>query len=153
MVPVPISIRLASVTDLAALKEVYRRASMSNEGDRPLDELHPELLEWPGDGALEGRTRIAVADGRPVGFATLSFAKGVADLEDMFVDPDWMRQGVGRALVEDIAAIARREGWSFIHVDANPHAIAFYTSVGFIALGEVAVEYGSGTRMRRTTGT
>ena len=76
------TIRAATVADLTALKAVYRRASLSNEGDRPLYAVHPELLEWPGDGAREGRTRVAVADGNVVGFATLSFARGGAELED-----------------------------------------------------------------------
>jgi len=146
-----VTIRSATADDVTALADVYRRASMANKGDRPLYAEHPELLDWPGDGAREGRTRVAVADGRPVGFATLSFADARADLEDLFVDPDWMRHGIGRALVEDIADVAQLAGWDAIEVDANPHALAFYTDVGFTALGEVAVEYGTGTRMRRPT--
>jgi len=151
VVPGALNIRSATADDVTALAEVYRRASMANEGDRPLYAEHPELLDWPGAGAREGRTRVAIVDGRPVGFATLSFADARADLEDLFVDPDWMRRGIGRALVEDIADIAQLAGWEVIEVDANPHALAFYTDVGFTVLGEVAVEYGTGTRMRRHT--
>lgn len=146
----PARVRWASLGDVPALKAVYRRASLSNEGDLPLYVAHPELLDWPSDGAEEGRTRVAVADDRVIGFATLSYASHGAELEDMFVDPDWMRRGIGRTLVEDIAAVASHRGYGVIEVDANPHALAFYTEVGFTVVGEVAVAYGTGTRMRRT---
>jgi len=124
---------------------------MSNEGDRELFTLHPELLDWSATAVWEGRTRVAVAGNRVVGFATLLITETSADVEDLFVDPDCMRRGIGRVLVEDIAVVAQALGWSFIEVDANPHASSFYARVGFVAVGEAAVQYGSGVRMRRST--
>jgi GNAT superfamily N-acetyltransferase len=79
------------------------------------------------------------------------FAERAAIVDDLFVHPDWQRRGVGRAMVEDLSLAARRAGWRSIEVDANPHAQTFYRSVGFVAVGEVAVEYGTGLRMRRST--
>ena len=54
-------------------------------------------------GALAGaHVRIAVLpDGAPAGFATvLPGDAGRCVLEDLFVEPDLMRRGIGRALVE-----------------------------------------------------
>ena len=89
----------------------------------------------------DGRTRVALADERIVGFATLLFGD-VAELEDLFVDPDWMRQGVGTALIEDAVAIARSRGFTRIEVTGNDHAREFYAAVGFVVVGTVITPLG-----------
>jgi len=150
-VPPTIRVQPAVAADVPAVRELYRRSSLSNEGDRELLTMHPELLDWSDAAVREGRTRVAVAGGRVVGFATLLVKETSAEVEDLFVDPDWMRRGVGRALVEDIAGVAGSMGWPFIEVDANPHAVGFYSRVGFVAVGLAAVEYGTGVRMRCPT--
>jgi ribosomal protein S18 acetylase RimI-like enzyme len=151
-VPPGVTIRSASSADVPDIEEVYRRSSLSNEGDRPLFALHPELLDWSNLEALrEERIRVAVSTERVVGFSTLLVAEGTALVDDLFVDADWQRRGIGRALVEDMSLAAGRAGLGSIEVDANPHAQVFYASVGFVPVGEVAVEYGTGLRMRRNT--
>ena len=144
-----VALRTAAVADLPALRQLFRRSSLSNEGDRELMLAHPELV-GPTDAAVaEGRTRVALAgDGTILGFATgLPLASGVLELEDLFVDPDWMRRGVGRRLVEDLVAVARRAGAGTIEVTANPHADAFYRSVGFVYAGEAEPEFGPAGRL------
>ena len=71
---------------------------------------------------LAGRTRLAELGGRVVGFATTVLGDAAAELEDLFVDPDQRRAGIGRALVEDVAEAARQAGCSRVEVDANRHA-------------------------------
>jgi GNAT superfamily N-acetyltransferase len=112
-------IRPAAAADVAALREVYRRSSLSNEGDRNLFSAHPGLFEWSDLAVQEGRSLVAVSGDRVVGFATPSFSDSSAEVDDLFVDPEWMRRGVGRALLEAIAARARAAGWDVIEVDAN----------------------------------
>jgi GNAT superfamily N-acetyltransferase len=58
-------------------------------------------------------------DDRIVGFASVVATGRVGELEDLFVDPDWMRCGVGRALVVDAIDKARDKGLSRINVMAN----------------------------------
>ena len=48
-------IRLGTSADLAAASSVYRRASLSNEGDRDNLLAHPEFLILGPDGLAEGR--------------------------------------------------------------------------------------------------
>ena len=144
-----VAVRTAVVADLPALRQLFRRSSLSNEGDRELMLAHPELV-GPTDAAVAaGRTRVAVAADRTVvGFATgRRLQGGVLELEDLFVDPDWMRRGVGRRLVEDVVAVAKRRGIDRIEVTANPHADAFYRSVGFVHIGEAETEFGPAARM------
>ena len=81
---------------------------MSNEGDRAVLLANPEALELAEDNVAAGRTRVAVApDGTILGFATvLSVEDSAFELEDLFVDPDWMRQGIATRLVSDLIAQA-----------------------------------------------
>jgi len=137
-------IRVAVPADLDALRDLFRRSSLSNEDDRASLLAHPEALVFSGLAVDEGRTRVAVADGRIVGFATL-LADG--ELEDLFVDPDWMRRGIGRALVLDSVAAARAQGLKRIEVTANGQALPFYESVGFVLDGSVETAFGRGSRM------
>ena len=105
---------------------------------------HPEFLEWSGEPAREGRTRVATCDGELVGFLSFIDNEEATEIEDLFVDPDWMRRGVATALIEDAAATH-----GVLVVDANRHALAFYESAGFLIEGEVALEVGTALRMRR----
>jgi GNAT superfamily N-acetyltransferase len=143
----PIGIRDARPADVDALRTVFRRSPLSNEGNRRNLLAHPDVLEWTADPVAEGRTRAAVVDDRVVGFATTSVAADGLELEDLFVDPDWMRRGVGRALVEDVVAAARRRGVLRVTVTANEHALAFYERAGFVAQGVVQTTFGPAPRM------
>jgi GNAT superfamily N-acetyltransferase len=145
-------IRDAGAGDLTRLGEVFRSASLSNDGDRVNLLAHPEVLEFAGDGVREGRTRVAVADGQIVGFASWLEVADAIEIEDLFVDPGWMRQGVGRALVLDLVAIARGRGNSRVEVTGNQHALAFYRSVGFVVCGEEPTRFGPAPRLRLEIG-
>ena len=140
-------IRDAVPADVAVLREVFRRASLSNEGDRMALLASPDALDFAGLGGDGRRTRVATADGRIAGFATSLPAGDVIELDDLFVDPGWMRQGAGRALVLDAMAIARDLGAARIEVTANQHALVFYGKAGFTADHEVRTRFGPGIRM------
>ena len=81
-------------------------------------------------------------------FATGLALEGlVLELEDLFVDPEWMRWGIARRLVAELTEIASRDGIRRIFVTANPHADAFYRSVGFVHVHENQTEFGPGLHM------
>ena len=143
-------IRLGVPADLPAVSEVFRRASLSNAGDRAVLLAHPEHLIFGPEGLNEGRTQVAEQDGSVVGFATWIDADGVAELEDLFVDPRWRRRGIATALVEGIAEVMRARGVERLEVIANPHAMGFYTAVGFITCGVATTEFGEAPRMMLT---
>ncbi|WP_018759751.1 GNAT family N-acetyltransferase [Paenibacillus terrigena] len=133
-------IRSAVDDDVDMLRDVFRRASLTIEGDRDLIATHPEWLVW--DDAMLPFARVAVVDGRVVGFASARPVDDFLELEDLFTDPDWMRQGVASALIEDIVRRGVR-----VEVTANPHAIGFYESVGFVASGVANTQGGTAPRM------
>jgi GNAT superfamily N-acetyltransferase len=141
-------IRDAVLGDMPALREVYRRSSLSNDGDRPHLLANPEVLEFDDRGVREGRTRAAVTGGQIADFASWLGAGEAIEVEDLFVDPGWMRQGFGMALVLDLIAIARGRGTGRVEVTANQHALAFYHKAGFVIYREEATRFGPALRMR-----
>jgi len=138
------SIRAGRTSDASRLRDIHWQASLSNEGDRDAvvaagrDVIAPEAL-----GREEGARVATTKDGTIVGFATVVCVDGVCELEDLFTDPAWMRQGVATALIDDAVERARRSGVRRIEVTGNQHALAFYESAGFVRAGEVATPFGS----------
>jgi len=146
------TIRTAVVADLPQLERVFRAASLSNPADAPLLLVHPELLDFLGEGLAEGRTRLVEhrtvdGAGEVVGFATVMVTDGAGELEDLFVDPRWHRCGVARRLVDDAVEALRRSGRHRLSVVGNPQALPFYRAVGFIGGDVVATDFGVGLRM------
>ena len=140
-------IRLGTPADLAAATDVYRRASLSDASYRENLLAHPQYLILAPDGLTQARTYIAEEDGSVVGFATWIRTEGGVELEDLFVDPDWMRRGIATALVRRIADVVRRQNVECLHVTANPDALEFYRAVGFVECGVAETEFGRAPRM------
>jgi ribosomal protein S18 acetylase RimI-like enzyme len=150
---VSLIIRTADPEDLPRVRAVYRRSSLSNEGDREALLQHPEYLILADDAVLEGRTRVAEDRNRGiVGFATVERLSSSAELIDLFVDPDSMRRGVARALIIDAVGTLADNGVDALEVTANGHALAFYSAVGFEVIGPATTPLGSGLRMRLRCG-
>lgn len=140
-------VRPGSRGDLPGMAAVFRRAVLTNEGDRDLLFEHPELTVFEPP-AEDDVVLVAEVTARLVGFAT---ARALDDdtftVTDLFVDPDHMRSGVGRALMDAVVAAARRSGRTRIEVEANRHAVAFYGRIGFMVVQEVQLEFGTALRM------
>jgi GNAT superfamily N-acetyltransferase len=145
-----IHVRVAVEGDRPALRRIFRRASLSNAGDRDVLLAHPDALQLPDSGVADGRTRVAMAaDGTVVGFITsLSRDASTLEIEDLFVDPDWMRRGVARCLLADLVETVRLAGIARIEVTANPHADGFYRGAGFVFRGECETQFGRAVRMQ-----
>lgn len=84
-------------------------------------------------------------DGRPAGFAlffqNFSTFVGTAGvyLEDLFVRPEFRRQGLGRALITRIAELAVARGcgrFEWTVLDWNEDAIQFYRRLGASVLDD-----------------
>ena len=90
-------------------------------------------------------TLIGELDGEPVGYAlffhsfsTFEGAPGVY-LEDLFVTVAKRGHGVGKALLQEVAAIAARRGCARLEwavLDWNEPAINFYRSLGAVPLND-----------------
>ena len=104
---------------------------------------------------------IARVGGDPAGFAlffhnysTFLAQRGLY-LEDLFVKPAYRGRGVGRALLERLAAIAVDRGcgrfeWSVL--DWNEPAIGFYKKLGAVAMDEWTIFRVTGDALRQLAG-
>jgi GNAT superfamily N-acetyltransferase len=144
---VNVHIRHADLADMPALARIFREASLTNDDDRADLLAHPEVLEYAGNWVRAQRTRVAVVDGQVVGFATTVPADDAMELEDLFVDPAWMRRGIASALVRDAIEVARTSGAPRIEVTGNHHARAFYEHAGFSIDGAARTRFGPALRM------
>jgi ribosomal protein S18 acetylase RimI-like enzyme len=148
-----LTIRDAAPADHDAIGGIFERASLSNEGDREDLLAHPEVLTFDASYTRSSRVRVAVVGAQIVGFATTRRLDDTAvELDDLFVDPDWMRRGVARALLSDAVAAAKQQHASRIEVSANVHAMAFYEAVGFVTIGSVETRFGPTPRMHLEIG-
>ena len=131
---VALRIRNATATE-APLEALQRRSSDVWEEHRAQLAANPDAIELPHE--------------TPVGFSVLVPTNGsVHELDGLFVEPDQMSAGVGRALIQDAAARASDQGAEALEVTAGP-AQAFYDRVGFNLTGPAQTRFGPAVRMRR----
>ncbi len=94
-------------------------------------------LTIPPDEVEARRTTVAELDGGVVGMYTIDGDPPVAELGQMFVDPDHIGRGVGRVLWTHAVGRARAEGIHTLTIDADPFAEAFYLAMGATRTGSV----------------
>ena len=145
-----IRLRDAAADEAEALEGLQRRSSDVWEAYREQLAANPDAIELPQTFIDEGWVRVAVADdGRPIGFSVvIPTDDKVHKLDGLFVEPDYLRGGVGRALVQDAAERAGRVGGELLEVTAGP-AQGFYEKVGFEVVGAIETRFGPAVRMRR----
>ena len=145
-----VSIRAARPDEQTALEALQWRASLSNERDRDALLANPDAIALPIEQIVGGCVFVAETDGILSGFAAVvPRPDGGAELDALFVEPHLWKRGIGRQLVDYIAAVARARAARFLHVIGNPHAEGFYVTCGFRALGTVDTQFGVGIDMRR----
>ena len=72
----------------------------------------------------------AEVDGRPVAFAALIPKGDICVLDDLWVEPQWIGQGLGARLFRFCAEEARRLGATRLEWEAEPNAVGFYDRMG-----------------------
>ena len=145
-----IKIRNARESEAAELEALQRRSSDVWEEHRQQLAAHRDAIEFPRHFIDQGWTRVAVlGDDTPLGFSVvIPGQSGAHELDGLFVEPHQMRRGIGRSLVEDACARARRTGGRRLEVTAGP-ARAFYEALGFHVVGTVRTRFAPAFRMRR----
>lgn len=145
-----VRIRHATATEGPALESLQRRSSDVWEEYREQLAAHPDAIELPQEFIDKLWVRVAVdEDETPIGFSVVIPGENRAhELDGLFVEPDRMGQGVGRALVEDAAQRALAKGAECMEVIAGP-AEGFYEKLGFRVVGPAQTRFGTAVRMRR----
>jgi ribosomal protein S18 acetylase RimI-like enzyme len=79
----------------------------------------------------------AAVDGDvPIAFYTLLEANEVVSIENLWVLPEYMGQGIGKQLFLHAVATARARGYNTLQLDADPNALGFYERMGMHQIGE-----------------
>lgn len=78
----------------------------------------------------------AVLDGRPIGFYTLQEEDGNACIENLWVLPEFIGKGVGKALFLHAVERSRQRGYTVLQLEADPNAAGFYERMGMHKIGE-----------------
>jgi GNAT superfamily N-acetyltransferase len=116
-----------------AHRALYDDASIG--GDDPGSGFDAYLGEFAG-----ARKWVAERGGSVIGFVGLIIRGKQGEIEPVVVSFDARGQGIGRSLVETAVDAARAEGVDQLKaspVARNSHAIDFFHSLGFTALGHV----------------
>jgi GNAT superfamily N-acetyltransferase len=143
-------IRVARPDERERLIGLQRRASLMWEEDRDALLAHPDAIDIPADQIAEGHVFVFEEAGAVLGFGVvLPREDGDAELDGLFVEPDAWGRGIGRRLIDEAVAMARRRGCNALNVVANKRALGFYLACGFEALGEVPTRFSSGMAMVR----
>lgn len=99
----------------------------------------PEALEWDG---LDESCRHALAlslQGDAVGCGRMLPDGHIGHIA---VLPQWRKQKAGTAIMEALLDYARAHDYQQASVDAQPHSVPFYQSIGFIERGETFMDAG-----------
>lgn len=135
----PIRIRLARPGEAPALGALCVRSKARWGYDAQFMRLSYRSLQIDPDAIDAGRVFVATdARDEPLGVADCCALPepGVFDLLHLFVDPQAMRLGVGRALFEAACAWCVVQGGTKLVILSDPNAAAFYQRLGALLIGE-----------------
>lgn len=119
----------ATLTEIAfAAKRHWGYPERWIENWRDLLTIKPEFI---GD----HETYTAIVDSQTVGFYALGRKEARADLLHMWVLPDWMGCGVGRALFHHALARSKVLGFRELEIESDPNAERFYQRLGARRVG------------------
>jgi GNAT superfamily N-acetyltransferase len=133
-----VRIRDAESADCSALSALaFASKAWWGYDDAFMEACRVELTVAPAD-LCNTRVRIADEDDveRPDQLLGFHGLRG-DELWWMFVAPDAMSRGVGRALFDDACMVARDAGVRTLRIEADPNATAFYERMGAHRVGEV----------------
>jgi ribosomal protein S18 acetylase RimI-like enzyme len=88
----------------------------------------------------ENKGWVAHVDGAPIGFYTLQEKDGTASIENLWVLPEYMGKGVGKALFQHAVELSRGRGNTILQLEADPNAVPFYEKMGMHQIGEYQYE-------------
>lgn len=129
-------IRRAKPTDAPDLTNIASTAKR-HWGYPPewMEHWTPELT-FDAARVLAEEIWLALADDRPAAFYSLKMKEGIWWLDDLWVLPDFMGEGVGRILFADALEKCRARGADRLRIESDPNAGGFYKHMGANKIGE-----------------
>jgi GNAT superfamily N-acetyltransferase len=98
------------------------------------------LLTVTADYIRENETWAAVQNERRIAYYSLKNDGGFLWLDNLWVLPEFMGQGIGRDLFQHALERSRTLGASTLKIEADPNAQSFYEKMGARKIGEHQTE-------------
>ena len=140
---------------LRFIRELARYEQLEDQVVADVQTLERELFDEHGAQVLLAEVP---GEAEPVGFAlffhnfsTFLGRRGLY-LEDLYVRPGWRGRGIGRAILRELARIAKERGCGRMEwwcLDWNEPSIGFYRSLGAEAMDEWTVYRLAGDTLER----
>jgi GNAT superfamily N-acetyltransferase len=132
----PVQIRRAQPEEAAVLTELSIRSKAHWGYDAAFMAQAAAELALTENDICHHHVYVAESKGRIVGFHELKGLPPDAVLNRLFVEPDWMGHGIGRALFEHAVRLAKEQGFVRVIFDSDPFARRFYEWMGAVVIGE-----------------
>ena len=124
-------IRIAEPGEAASLTALCVRSKAHWGYDAEFMRLSTAALTVESKDIVAGRVLIAVdGNGQPLATASVLGEGETVELDQMFVDPSAMRQGLGRVMFMSAVRLARELGARRMTILADPNAAPFYERMG-----------------------
>jgi GNAT superfamily N-acetyltransferase len=109
-----VSVRPGGPGDIPSMQEIEIAAGalFATIGMHDVAEDGAHETELLAGYVADGRAWVAVANGVVCGYAIVDVLDGVAHVEQVTVHPDYGRRGIGRVIMEEVAAWARGRGYT-----------------------------------------
>ena len=130
-----------------ALEELAKPLSLLEESLRNGEPVPPLFAEQLAQAVERGDLELLAAwvNGALVGVTVLAFRSSISlgapfvSIEDLYVKPGARRQGAGRALLGAVEERCKERGVSYVEVQTDGEAAAFYIGLGYKPEEEVRV--------------
>jgi GNAT superfamily N-acetyltransferase len=111
--------------------------------ERFMERVMPDMVVHPKY-LVDEHGIVAEESGVVVGYAIVRVEGGHALLRDLFVEPERLRRGIGKALFFEAVRYALEHGARELTLGGDPNAIGFYERMGMRKVGEEASVVGGG---------
>ena len=80
---------------------------------------------------------VAEFENKVVGFYSLKIISNEKRLDNLWIEPEFIRRGLGQLLFKDAVKRSQNLSWDYFRLAGEPDAIPFYEKMGARMIGEV----------------
>jgi ribosomal protein S18 acetylase RimI-like enzyme len=99
-------------------------------------EIWAPQLTFSSEFFKENESWVGEVNNKPIAFYTLQNKDGIAWIDNLWVIPEYIGQGVGKQLFLDAISRARQMGYKTLQLEADPNPVGFYEKMGMHKIGE-----------------
>ena len=136
----PIEIRRAHPNEAGTLTTIAHAAKRHWKYPESWIEEWQSALTLTHEFLADNEVFVAAIDGQIAGCCALVMTDSLAEIEHMWIRPEQMGSGVGRALFEHARLRAEERGARVLELSADPNAEGFYERMGAKRIGEVQAD-------------